>query len=176
MAGYKNIPAKGPAIIACNHVSFLDPVIVGLGTRRKVNFLARAGLFEIPFFGSLIRKLGAFPLKREGVNDISAIKHSLKSLKKGELLVVFPEGTRSYDGEMQEAHAGVGLLAVKAQVPVIPAYVKGAELAMPRNSKIIKPVQITAKFGLPIYPASRNEGTGYKEFSFRIMDAIKALQ
>ncbi len=175
LINYQNIPSKGPVIIACNHVSYLDPLIAGFGTRRRVYFLARASLFKNHFFGWLITRLGAFSLKEEGGNDTAAIKKSLRLLKGGKIVVIFPEGTRSYDGNLQKAHAGVGMLAFKSSAMVIPVYISGSEKALPRNSKFLKPAKIIARFGNPLILACENGHPDYQEFSSQVMQAIKSL-
>ncbi len=175
LINYQNIPSKGPVIIACNHVSYLDPLIAGFGTRRRVYFLAKASLFKNRFFGWLIKRLGAFPLKEEGGNDISAIKRSLRLLRGGKVVVIFPEGTRSYDGDLQKAHPGVGMLAFKSRAVVIPVYIDGSEKALPRNGKSLKPAKIIARFGNPLIPVCKNGHPDYQEFSSQVMQAIKSL-
>lgn len=176
LVNYKNIPSKGPAIIASNHISYLDPLLAGFGTRRRINFIARASLFKNLFFGWLLRRLGAFPLKNEGGSDTFAIKKSLRLLRNGKIVVIFPEGTRSYDGSLQEAHAGVGMLAYKSNATVIPVYISGSEKALPRNSKFLKPAKIVVNFGSPLMPVCNDDHPDYQEFSMRVMKAIKALQ
>ena len=174
--GRQYVPESGPAIIACNHVSFLDPVIAGMTTGRKVNFLARASLFETRLLGGLIRRLGAYPLQAEGGNDIAAIKKSLKLLQKGEIIIIFPEGTRSLNGSLQEAQAGVGMLAFKSQSPVVPVYISGAEKALARGSRILRPAKIIARVGSPVYPAAQGSQFDYNDFSSQVLQVIRSLQ
>ena len=175
LINYQNIPAKGPAIIACNHVSYLDPLIAGFGTRRRINFIARASLFKNPLFGWFLRRLGAFPLKREGGSDASAIKRSLRLLRSGKIVVIFPEGTRSHDGNLQKGQSGVGMLAFKSNAIVVPVCISGSEKALPRNSKFLKPAKIIARFGSPLIPTCGKERPDYQKFSLQVMQAIESL-
>lgn len=123
--GRENIPKeKGGYIIASNHVSNYDPPMVGVVFGGKYTFMAKEELFRVnPVFTWLIKKLGAFPVKR-GSKDSSAIDNALESLNDGRIFVIFPEGTRSKDGELGKPKSGVSLIAARAHVPVVPVFVK----------------------------------------------------
>ncbi len=125
VVGKENIPAvKGGFIIASNHVSNNDPPMVGVVFKRKYTFMAKEELFHInPIFTWVIKKLGAFPVKR-GSKDTSAIDTALESLQNGRTFVIFPEGTRSKDGELGKPKSGVSLIAARAKAPVVPVFVK----------------------------------------------------
>ncbi len=124
VVGAENIPAeKGGYIIACNHVSNNDPPVVGITFRGKYNFMAKEELFRNPLFAWLIRGLGAFPVKR-GAKDSAAIDKAIEGLGNGRIFVIFPEGTRSKDGELGRAKSGVTIIAAQAKVPVVPVFVK----------------------------------------------------
>lgn len=125
VVGRENIPAaKGGFIIASNHVSNNDPPMVGVVFKRKYTFMAKDELFHVnPIFTWLISKLGAFPVKR-GSKDTAAIDEALKSLENGRAFVIFPEGTRSKDGELGKPKSGVSLIAARAKAPVVPVFVK----------------------------------------------------
>ncbi|MHB8171356.1 MAG: lysophospholipid acyltransferase family protein [Thermincolia bacterium] len=123
--GKENLPATGGVIIASNHVSNLDPVIMGCTFDRRVSYLAKEELFKNPIFGWYISKLEAFPIKR-GAGDRGAIREALKILESGRCFGIFPEGTRSKNGELQEGKAGAAMLALKAKVPVLPIGIKGS--------------------------------------------------
>lgn len=126
MQGLENIPAQGPVIIACNHISMWDPIIVGCTMPRQVFFMAKEELFQIKLLSKVFNKLGAFPVKR-GEGDISAIRKSLTVLKKGNILGIFPEGTRSKSGDIQEAMAGIALIMEKSKAPILPIKVYGSK-------------------------------------------------
>lgn len=125
--GRENIPAEGPVVIAANHLSLLDPPVLGAAATRKVHFMAKSELFKPAWFGALIRKLGAFPVRR-GAMDRDAIKTGLTILKKNKVLAVFPEGTRSKTGELGRAGGGAFMMAVKCKAKIVPAYIYGTDL------------------------------------------------
>lgn len=117
--GVENIPEEGPVILASNHVSYWDPVVIGAVCPRKVRFMARKELFSIIFLGWIIKALKAFPVDRDG-SDRAAIKSSLEILKNGEVLALFPEGTRIRDKRLGEFKNGVSMIALKSGSPVVP--------------------------------------------------------
>ena len=147
--GRHNVPASGGALLACNHQSFLDPMLAGLGLRREVHYMARDSLFRNWAFGWLIRSLNAFPVKR-GSADLAAIKEALRRLKRGQLVLLFGEGTRTQDGRIGPLQAGIIMLARKAKVPVIPVVIDGAFEAWPRHRKLWRFEQICTKYGQPM--------------------------
>lgn len=125
--GAEYIPIQGGLVLASNHRSYWDPVIVGcaLPKTRRVYFMAKAELFQIPLLGLIIRNLGAFPVKRGGA-DRSAIRTALEYLTSGEAVGIFPEGTRNKQDGMLEPHLGAAMLATRAGVPVIPVAIIGS--------------------------------------------------
>ncbi|MFH1778068.1 MAG: lysophospholipid acyltransferase family protein [Candidatus Omnitrophota bacterium] len=141
---------EGGFIIAANHLSFLDPIAVCLGLKRRIGFMAREDLFDAGLFSWLIMGLNSFPIKRDGA-DIQALKEAVNRLKKGEIILVFPEGTRSRTGTLQPGQAGIGLIAAHAHVPVIPVYIYGTNRAMPRGGHAFRLfTKIDVYFGTPI--------------------------
>ncbi|SMO42016.1 lysophospholipid acyltransferase family protein [Melghirimyces algeriensis] len=122
--GVKHIPSQGPVVICCNHINNLDPPIVGAAANRPVRFMAKEELFKVPVLSFLLRRFGAFPVKR-GSTDKRALKSALEVLKQGEVLGVFPEGTRSRDGSLGKAHNGASFIALKGKAKVVPAAVIG---------------------------------------------------
>ena len=145
--GNENIPRRGGALILCNHVSYLDPFIVGSAANRELHFMARHTSFDMPIIGGVIAAHNAYPVRR-GTADRAALRHTISLLKSGKLVLIFPEGTRSVDGTLGKPHGGVSFIAHNAGVPAIPAYVRGTIL--PRNAKWIRPAQLTVTFGSPI--------------------------
>src|SRR5438552_5239233 len=129
--GRQHIPARGAALLIANHQSFVDPVLIGLGKRRHLCYLARKTLFKNRAFAWLIRMLNAVPIDQEGVGK-EGIKTILEQLRLGQAVVVFPEGERTHDGVMQPLRPGVQLLIKRAQVPIIPVGIAGAFEALPR--------------------------------------------
>lgn len=135
--GKENIPAeKGGYIVASNHISNNDPPVVGITFRGKYNFMAKEELFTgNPIFAWLIRRLGAFPVKR-GAGDNSAIEKALESVKNGRIFVIFPEGTRSKDGELGRPKSGITLIASQAKAPVVPVFIKYGRKKFRRNIQV----------------------------------------
>lgn len=124
IVGKENIPKeKGGLIIASNHVSNYDPPFIGIVFKSKYTFMAKEELFKNRFFAWLIRKLGAFPVKR-GAKDLAAIDTAIESLHNGRTFIIFPEGTRSKTGELGRPKSGVSIIAVKAKAPVIPVFIR----------------------------------------------------
>lgn len=172
----ENVPKKGPFIIASNHLSFLDPGAAGCITKRQVHFLARADLFDSKLFALWATAVGAIPVRR-GRFDISAIRGTLDSLGKGGIVALFPEGTRSRDGIIKEPKAGVGFVAVKAKVPIIPIYIKGSDRALPAHAMFIRLKPIEVMVGEPISPDMflKNGDYNYEALSQEVMNRIEKL-
>ena len=143
------IPDKGGVLIVSNHQSYLDPVLLAVYLRRPLSYFAKSELFKKPFFAKLIRGLHAFPV-RQGAGDIGAVREAITRLKEGYALLLFPEGARTFTGEMIPLEAGVGLIARKAGVPVVPAVIHGSYDAYPRTTKYPKAHPISVQFGPPM--------------------------
>lgn len=120
--GSGNVPKEGAFLLCANHKSNIDPVLLAAGADRQMTFMAKDELFHVPLFGRLIRRLGAFPIKR-GKGDAAAIIATLKILKRGDATVIFPEGRRMHHGERKEVNPGIVRLAIQARVPIVPAFV-----------------------------------------------------
>lgn len=146
---WRKIPSKGRVIIVCNHQSYLDPPFVGGAAWRPVGFMAKESLFH-GFFGWFFRALNSFPVDRE--KPVGGIKEALKRLKNDECVALFPEGSRSFDGELQEFLPGLILLAQKTKSPIVPAAIEGAFDAMPRqeHGKMHLFRKIAVRFSDPI--------------------------
>ncbi|MDR2399160.1 MAG: 1-acyl-sn-glycerol-3-phosphate acyltransferase [Endomicrobium sp.] len=165
--GVENIPKTGGAIIAPNHMSFFDPPLTGAAMKRPLYFMAKKELFDVPIFGWTIRQTNAFPVKRE-VQDMSAMRHAFSLLEEGHLLLMFPEGTRSKDGNLGKARAGAGMVACNAQVPLIPVKIKNTNM-------MSKFKQIRIKYGKPIYPPKDFSKNDYIGLSQKALDEISKM-
>ncbi|OIO37458.1 MAG: hypothetical protein AUJ75_04205 [Candidatus Omnitrophica bacterium CG1_02_49_10] len=177
VTGKENVPRDGAYILASNHASYLDPVALGSAVPHKLCYLARENLFTMPVLSFMLPRINAFPLKREG-GDVKALRDSVKRLKEGKRVIIFPEGTRTRDGNIGEAKWGIGFLAAKSQAPIIPACIIGSDKALPRGGRLIRPHKISIHLGRPIMPEdfSRYEGKErYLNISRAVMDAIRAL-
>jgi len=157
--------------LASNHVSYLDPVVLGVACPRNLNYMAKRELFKNSFFAWILYDVGAFPVKRNSA-DLSAIREAMRRLKKGQPMVIFPEGSRRFDNRPDEAEAGVGFLVSKVGVPVIPAFVKGTDKALPQKAKFIRPRKISVRFGEKIYIERRMP---YQDIAKKIMISIRHL-
>ena len=149
--GVSNIPRRGGVLIVSNHQSFLDPVMLGVKVSRPMSFLAKSELFINRIFGYLIRGVNAFPV-RQGEGDVGAVRETIKRLQEGHVLVMFPEGGRCDDGEVQPMQTGIGLIIRRAgpTVKVVPAAVAGAFDSWPRGQLLPKPMPIRVKYGEPL--------------------------
>lgn len=136
--GTLNVPAEGPVVLCANHTSLWDPPLLGTPLERKVHFMAKAELFDIPIFGTMISKVGAFPVKRGGVSKES-IRLAISLLKEGSVMGIFPEGSRSNAGGMGKK--GAASLALKSGAVVVPVAIIG-------NYSLFRPMTIV--YGTPV--------------------------
>ena len=176
--GAHHVPAAGPVLLVANHLSVLDPPLVGGATDRQLSFLAKAELFSIPLFGRLIRALNARPVRREGA-DAAALREALRTLAEGRALLVFPEGTRGTDDELRPVKAGAGMLAVLSGAAVVPVYITGSGRAWPRGRRLPRRSEVTVTFGPPLSFAGNGERARkdrYAEASRVMMAAIGELR
>ena len=179
-SGRKNLPKSGGCIIASNHLSYLDPIVLSIASPRIVSFMAKQELFKNPFFAKLISTLNAFPLER-GSADLKSIRFAINKLKDEGTLIIFPEGTRSTSGQIKEGQAGVSMLAAKANAPVVPTFIEGTDLALSAGSKKIKFfVPLSVHFGKPMYfkPLLSKDKLKeeYQQFSRDIIAEIQKLK
>jgi 1-acyl-sn-glycerol-3-phosphate acyltransferase len=144
--GKSNIPSRGGFLLLANHQSYLDPILVAVHLNRPVSFMAKSELFTNRYFGWLIRYLHAFPVRQTGVAK-DAIQEAVKQLNAGRILNIYPEGTRTDDGEIAPIQKGITLILRMAHVPIIPVVIDGSFLAWPNRSKIFRPHPIRVLYG-----------------------------
>jgi len=183
--GAEYVPVNGGVILASNHASFLDPPLVGSGVKRGINYLARESLFRFPGIGALLRSWSAVPVDRDG-GGAKGLKIILDRLLAGNGIVLFPEGTRTRDGQLQPARSGIGLTVIKSNAPVVPVRVFGTFEAYGRHVKFPRPVRVTVKYGRPLnFEALRAEAKTcdkprlkeiYQQVADEIMAAIAKLE
>ncbi len=166
----RNIPRQGGFILASNHASNLDPMLLGICSVRRINFMAKIELFK-GFVGFVLSNVGAFPVKR-GESDFGAMREALRRLKEGCALLIFVEGTRRIGNETPKAQAGVGFLAMKSGVPIVPVYLQGTNKVWAPGTKFFKRGPVSATFGEPFFVS---DAPTYEEASQRILDKIYAL-
>lgn len=170
-----------PFIVVSNHSSLLDPPLVGIALRKyRINFMAKKELFDMPIIGIWSRLVCCIEARR-GENSVRSLKEALRRVKKGCVVGVFPEGTRSVDGTIQEAKRGTGFLISKAAVPVVPVYVNGADKAFPKGKGIKRGTLLSVFVGKPIMPEEFliKKGSGkvdYEAISGMIMERIVQLR
>jgi 1-acyl-sn-glycerol-3-phosphate acyltransferase len=168
--GLENIPANGTYIIASNHVSNLDPFIVGISLTRRLSFIAKESLFRNKILGFFLYKVGAFPIKRD-TSDFRALREALRRLNNYPI-VIFPEGTRKATEGKRKSQPGIGFLAIKAGVPVIPVFVDGSQNVLPPGKIILKRHCVTVTFGQPV---SFSKEQPFLEIANQIMGKIFSL-
>lgn len=139
--GIKNVPRRGPVLVLANHQSYLDPVVVGLASRRRMHFLARKTLFRNPIFGGFIRAFRAVPIDQEGVGK-EGIREVLALLGQGKAVVIFPEGERTPTGKLLPLRPGVHLLLRRTAAPIVPMGIVGTYDAWPRWRKYPVPAPL----------------------------------
>lgn len=169
------IPKDGPFIVVANHQSYLDPIYVGLSLPYQLQFMAKAESFKHPILGKILPRLGAFPVNRE-TNDIKAVKKAIQVLRNGEILGIFPEGTRKSDHE-EAIKNGAAYFSLKLGVPILPIGVIGADRVMRKGSSYIYPVKVKVIIGDLIYPTEMNaiKDEQLQEMSERIKQQLKSL-
>jgi 1-acyl-sn-glycerol-3-phosphate acyltransferase len=145
--GGRNVPARGGVLIACNHVSHLDPPLVGTAAPRMVFHMAKRELFKVPALTWFMRQIGTIMVHRG--QGKQAILDAIEYIGKGRAVIIFPEGTRSKNGVLMKGHSGAIVIAIRTDCPIIPAAIIGSEKAMTKGSKLIKPVPVTVRFGQP---------------------------
>src|SRR3954454_19612557 len=155
VTGLENVPAEGPVILASNHLSFVDSVLIPLVVPRRVTFLAKAEYFEgkglASVLGAFLSAMGHIPVPRtEQRAAVAALDVALKALEDGNAFAIYPEGTRSEDGRLHRGHTGVGWLALNAKVTVVPVAVKNTEKIMPVGARVPRIRRPGIKFGKPI--------------------------
>jgi 1-acyl-sn-glycerol-3-phosphate acyltransferase len=175
--GRENIP-DGSCLIVSNHVSFMDPTTVGWAIPKEIYYLGRRSLFKPPFLSWFLPICNVLPIDREG-HDIGALRRIIKMLQSGKSIVLFPEGTRSPDGNLQPAEPGAALVAVKANVPILPVRVFGTFESLSKTSKRLRFHRIRVVIGKPYRPSlpeGRLDKNAYERVAQEMMAHIAALQ
>jgi len=167
--GVENVPRTGPLIVACNHISYLDPVALGVGSPRMLTYLAKKQLFEIPLLGLLIRGCGAYPLDRDA-GGVAAVRLALRVLKEGRCIGIFPEGTRNVNGLAAEK-GGAAFLAAVSGAPVVPAAVAGT-----KDAKRFAQIRVAYGQPLTIVRNRKADDGDLEKWTTEIMRRIRVLE
>jgi 1-acyl-sn-glycerol-3-phosphate acyltransferase len=182
--GREHIPAAGPLIVASNHLSFIDSIVIPLAVPRRVAFLAKAEYFEGRSLASLPRRAffrtyGAVPVERDQQRNAQAsLDLAAALLSRGDAFGIYPEGTRSRDGRLYRGRTGVGWLALKTSAPVLPVGLAGTERVQPIGARIPRVHRVTIRFGPPVDPADYAHlppGRARREITDEVMDRIAGL-
>ncbi len=180
IVGQYNVPKSGSFILACNHASYFDPPLAGSHVPRAICYFARKTLFKPGLPALILNNLNTIPVDRDGDSDVGAFKKVFAVLKEGRGLLLFPEGTRTPDGNLQPARRGVGLIACRAQVPVLPTRVFGTYEMFPKSGGFHPFGSLSVVFGPVLKPEDFDPGKDdpdrYQTASNRIMAAIAALE
>src|SRR5690625_3322998 len=164
--GEDRIPDSGPVLICSNHMTEFDPPLVAISTKREMSFVAKSELFKIPLLGNLIGRLNAIPVDR-GKGDRQALKKSVEALKDDNMLLIFPEGSRTKDGKLQDLQQGASFMAVKGGAKIVPAAIKGS---------YNRQKGITLVFGRPIdVNGLVEEGKNRKDITVKLKEEINNL-
>jgi 1-acyl-sn-glycerol-3-phosphate acyltransferase len=178
--GQENIPATGAFIVAANHASHLDPPVAGGHVPREIAAFARKTLWKPGIPAWWLTAVGCIPVDRDGGSDVAAMKRVMQVLKNGKPLILFPEGTRSPDGEPRQPKAGVGLIACRTSVPVVPARIFGSFEALGKGSPLRLGTPVSVVYGRPLLPHEYDDPAAgkarYQLAADRIMAAIAQLE
>jgi 1-acyl-sn-glycerol-3-phosphate acyltransferase len=166
--GAARVPATGPVLLASNHISGWDPLLVGLGCRRESHFLAKEELFRNPFLGGLIRAYNAIPVRR-GASDRTALRRAVEVLRSGGVMLMFPEGTRSRDGRLREGRPGAAWVATTAGAPVVPVWITGSR---DLGGAFRRRTRLLVRYGRPLPPPPDGD---YRGLSDDVMRSIGEL-
>jgi 1-acyl-sn-glycerol-3-phosphate acyltransferase len=181
----ERVPLTGPVILACNHASYIDPPLAGIGVPRQIYFLARESLFHVPILAAILRSWDVVPVDRDGGSG-RGLKAILERLAQGGAVVLFPEGTRTMTGELQPAKSGIGLVVIKSTAVVVPVRVFGTFAAYGKHLRWPRPRRLTVKYGKPMnFDALRAEAATcskprlkeiYPQVADEIMAAVAKLE
>jgi 1-acyl-sn-glycerol-3-phosphate acyltransferase len=168
VSGAENVPPTGPVIIACNHISYFDPPLLGTACPRRIRYMAKRELFKMPILGPMITAFGAYPVDRTGT-PMAAVRRSVEVLRRGEVIGIFPEGTRNLDGTV-EAREGVALLASLGKAAVVPAAVLGT-----RDAAHFRRFEVIFGPALRLPPDRKATREELANFTGQVMQAIRKL-
>ena len=172
--GRENIPSEGPFVLISNHQSYLDPMLCGITSKRRLGFLARKSLFSNWFFGRLISSVGTIPVKL-GEADISAMRKVIDLLKQGKGVCLYPEGTRTMDGKITPFKPGFGLLCRRGNAAVVPVVIDGAFECWPRHKKLFSHGSIVISYGKAI-PAEQAKNMGDSKLAEVLTEILRKMQ
>jgi len=172
--GFRNIPRSGAVIVAPNHLSYLDPLLVAVAIDRPIHFMAKAELFNNKILGKLLTKVYAFPVKR-GNADRHAIRHALQLMEEGKVLGIFPEGTRKRPGRVEHTQAGAAMIALRSGAPILPVACIGSDRSFPCGWLWPLIIRIGEPISMLDYQGQKINSETMEKLSNEITDKINAL-
>ncbi len=176
--GLEHLPTCGPAIVICNHASYIDPILLGSAAPRPIRFVVLQRMYDLILIRWFYWGMGTIPVRGEG-HDSKGVKRALRALSGGGVVGIFPEGTRSPDGRLMSARPGAAMIAALSGAPVVPAYIDGARDSLPVGGKFPGPARVRVRFGQPLRfqrERGRLDRDVLLEFSLRMLDAIRRLE
>lgn len=179
VVGEENVPRSGPVILASNHVSYLDPILVGVSVPRRVYYMAKEEIFKNLLISWFMKKLQAFPVSRGRLGS-STMKKALQIVKMGKMILLFPEGTRGDGSSLLKAKPGIGIIAGRSGAPLVPVFLHGPEKVLPRGSWWLRIHRVTVSFGSPVLPSLGRVGQSkkdeYGDLVNRVMEGIEKIK
>ena len=169
ITGMEHLPPRGALIVAINHSSFLDPLLVGAYMKRDVVMMSKIENFRLPVFGWIVQAYGAFPIHR-GEVDRTSLKKALEVLRGGEILLMAPEGTRSKDGQLQTGHDGLAMLAARTAAPILPFAIAGAKRFW-KNLALLRRTRVRIAVG-PSFTLPQPDGKADRDYLAQVTDQI----
>lgn len=175
--GLSHVPRRGPLIVVCNHVSYMDAILLGSAVPRPVRFMVLQWMYDLLFIRWFYWGMGTVPVQADG-RDRNAIRSAIKALDRGHAVGIFPEGTRSPDGRVGETRPGAAMLAALSGAPVVPAFIDGGRESMPVGARFPAPARVQVRFGPPLLyrrDEMKRDRNGMRKFAQTIEDAIRRL-
>lgn len=176
--GVEHLPRRGPAIVISNHASYVDSILLGSAAPRPIHFIVLQRMFDLTLLRWFYWGMGTIPVRTEG-QDSRGIRKALRLLSAGRVLGVFPEGSRSSDGRLQEPRLGAAMIAALSGAPVVPAWIDGAREVLPVGGRFPAPVRVHVRFGPPLRfdrQAATGDREGLRRFARDMLEAIHRLQ
>jgi 1-acyl-sn-glycerol-3-phosphate acyltransferase len=176
--GLEHVPPRGAAILICNHASYMDPILLGSASPRAIHFVVLRWMYDLVLLRWFYWGMGTIPVRGSG-QDSHGVKRALRTLARGRIVGIFPEGTRSPDGLLRETRRGAAMIAALSGAPVVPAYIDGARESLPVGGRFPAPARIHVRFGPALHfvrDRARADRDALVDFSRRMLDAIRALE
>ncbi len=176
--GLEHLPRRGPAIVICNHASYIDPILLGSASPRPIHFVVLQWMYDLLLLRWFYWGMATIPVRGEG-QDSKGVKRALRALTRGRVVGIFPEGTRSADGAVRDTRPGAAMIAALSGAPVVPAYIDGARESLPVGGRFPLPVRVHVRFGPPLRftrHAGRRDRDSLLDFSRQMLEAIRRLE